>query len=142
MAVALIIVIGTLIAWFRLPASTTATLWAEDSRNFLGNAVAQGPVVPLFRVYAGYLHTVPRIVAGLTVTFVPVAQWAHAMAAASCLVVAVVAAAIFYCSRVVTESWRVRMALAAITILAPLAPARCSATLPTFTGTSSGWHHG
>jgi len=122
LAVVAIVVVGTIVAWLRLPATTSDTLWAEDSRNFIGNAVAQGPVAPLFRVYAGYLHTVPRIIAGVTVTTVPVVQWAHAMALGSCVVVAVVAAAVFFCARVVSESWWVRLALAAITILVPLAP--------------------
>lgn len=121
LAAALIVVVGAIVAWLRLPESTSATLWAEDARNFLGNAVAQGPIAPLFRVYAGYLHTVPRIIAGLTVTFVPMTQWAHAMALGSCIVAAVVAATIFFCARVVTESWALRLALAAVTILAPLA---------------------
>lgn len=53
--------------------------------------------------------------------FGPVPQWAHALADASCFVVAVVAAAVNSCARVVTDSWKVRHALAAITPLATLA---------------------
>ncbi|GAA4267384.1 hypothetical protein GCM10022256_29960 [Frondihabitans peucedani] len=120
--VPLIVVIGAFVSWLRLPATTSATLWAEDSRNFLGDVVRHGPFAPAWQIYAGYLHTVPRILAALTVTFVPIPQWAHAISAASCVVVGIVAAAVFVCSRVVTESWLVRAGLAAVTVLAPLAP--------------------
>lgn len=122
-AVALLIVlVGAILSWERLPAATRATLWAEDSRDFLGNAVTQGALPPLFHVYAGYLHTVPRLIAAFTVTFVPVSSWAQAMAAGSCLVTGIVAATVFFCSRSVSSSWWIRGGLAAITILDPLSP--------------------
>ena len=62
------------------------TLWAEDGRNFIQDAVNHGPLASLAIPYAGYLHTIPRLIAAVTVSFVPVPQWADAMTAGSCLV--------------------------------------------------------
>ncbi|MCU1528697.1 MAG: hypothetical protein JWP75_2460 [Frondihabitans sp.] len=120
--VALIVVIGSVVSWLRLPAVTRSTLWAEDSRDFLSDALHQGALMPLFQSYAGYLQFVPRLIAGATVTFVPVGQWAHSMAAGSCLVVACVAAAVLVCSRDLVPSVPARVALASLTVLVPTSP--------------------
>jgi hypothetical protein len=117
-----IIVLGTAVSWFRLPAGARDTLWAEDARDFLGNALADGPVAPLFHPYAGYLHTVPRLVAGLTVSLIPVHAWALAMTAGSCFITACVAALVFLCSRDIVPHRAARLALAAVTLLTPTSP--------------------
>lgn len=117
-----ILIAGSLAAWLRLPAATHDTLWAEDARDFLGDAVRDGPIQALFKPYAGYLHTVPRIIAGLTEYFAPVNAWAMVMAGASCLVVGCVAALIFFCARDSVPWLPARVALASITVLVPLAP--------------------
>jgi len=44
-------------AWSRVPAIARDTLWAEDGRNFLQDALSFGPLDSLFLPYAGYLHT-------------------------------------------------------------------------------------
>lgn len=122
MLAAVVLVVGTVVCWFRLPPSARDTLWAEDARRFLNDAVHLGPVPALFTPYAGYLHTIPRSIAGLTVTFVPVDYWANSMAFGACMVVAGVAALVFVCSRDVIRWLPARLALAAITLLDPLAP--------------------
>jgi hypothetical protein len=117
-----ILIIGALVAWMRLPAAAQDTLWAEDARIFLNQAVQRGPFPALFNSYAGYLHTVPRMIAGLTVQFVPIGLWANSMAAGACIVAAGVAALVFVCSRDVIGWLPARLVLASITILVPLAP--------------------
>ena len=117
-----ILVMGSTAEWLRLPAVARGTLWAEDARRFLNNAVAVGPIRALFIPYAGYLHTVPRLVAGAAVQFAPVSSWALVMSGASCIVAAGVAALVFVCSRDVVESLTPRLLLAAITLLDPLSP--------------------
>jgi hypothetical protein len=117
-----ILTIGALVAWMRLPAAAQDTLWAEDARIFLNQAVQRGPIPALFNSYAGYLHTVPRMIAGLTVQFVPIELWANSMAAGACIVAAGVAALVFVCSRDVVGWLPARLVLASITILVPLAP--------------------
>ncbi|NEN06252.1 hypothetical protein G3T36_10225 [Diaminobutyricibacter tongyongensis] len=109
-------------AWLRIPSIARNTLWAEDGRNFLQDAVNHGPFASLAIPYAGYLHTIPRIVASVTVTFVPVAQWADAMTAGSCLVAGILAAVVYVCTRDVVPWLPGRILIAGLTVLAPLAP--------------------
>ncbi len=117
-----IVLFGTLIEWSRLPTVSRNTLWAEDVRNFLANAVSMGPVQALFRPYAGYLHFVPRLIAGVTVELFPVPLWANSEALISCLVAAGVSALVFVCSRDLLTWLPARVLLALITLLVPLAP--------------------
>lgn len=117
-----ILVVGSVAEWLRLPAVTRGTLWAEDARRFLESAVAAGPAPAVLTPYAGYLHTVPRLIAGAAVQFAPVRSWALVMSAGSCIVAAGVAALVFVLSRDVVEGIVPRLLLAAITLLDPLSP--------------------
>ena len=115
---------GTLcaaVAWFRLPAVARDTLWAEDGRTFLQAAADHGLADTVLTPYAGYLHVVPRIIAGVVVTL-PIAWWALAMTAASCLVAGGVAVVVFVCARDVVPWLPARILVASLTVLAPLAP--------------------
>lgn len=117
----MILVVGSVVEWLRLSPDDQGTLWAEDVRNFLANAVTHG-IAALATPYAGYLHTVPRLIATGTVAAVPVSGWATAMAFGACVVAAGVAALVFICARDVVPSSTLRLGLAAITLLVPLAP--------------------
>jgi hypothetical protein len=108
--------------WFRLPPTAWDTLWAEDGRNFLAGAEQHGPFGALFLPYAGYLHVVPRLIAGAVVWVVPVHAWAYAMTAASCLVAGGVAVLVFHTSASVVRTPLLRVLLAAVTVLLPLGP--------------------
>ena len=110
-----------LVAWFRLPAIARDTLWAEDGRNFLQAASDHGLADTVLTPYAGYLHVVPRIIAGVVVTL-PIAWWALAMTAASCLIAGGVAVVVFICARDVVPWAPARILVASLTVLAPLAP--------------------
>jgi hypothetical protein len=119
----LLIGIGCAIAaWLRIPPLARDTLWAEDGRTFLQAALDQGPIRSLFDPYAGYLHTIPRIMSSLIVQFVPVPYYASAMTAATCVAAGGAAAVVYVCSRDVVTSVPGRFALATTTILAPLEP--------------------
>jgi hypothetical protein len=108
--------------WFRLPPTAWDTLWAEDGRVFLAGAEQHGPLGALFMPYAGYLHVVPRLIAGVVVWAVPVPAWAYAMTAASCLVAGGVAVLVFHTSAGVVGTPLLRALLAAVTVLLPLGP--------------------
>ncbi|WP_223695053.1 hypothetical protein [Leifsonia poae] len=110
-----------LVAWLRLPAIARDTLWAEDGRTFLQAAGAHGLLNTLFVPYAGYLHLVPRILAGLVV-LLPVDAWAIGMTAGSCLVAGFLAAVVFVCARDIVPWLPARLLVASLTVLAPLAP--------------------
>ncbi len=120
--VALIAIACSAVAWLRIPAVARNTLWAEDGRNFLQDAVNHGPLASLSIPYAGYLHTIPRLIAGFAVAFVPVPQWADAMTAGSCVVAGILAAVVFVCTRDVVPWLPGRILIAGLTVLAPLAP--------------------
>jgi hypothetical protein len=122
LSIVLIAVIAAVAAWLRIPAVARNTLWAEDGRNFLQDAVNHGPLASLAIPYAGYLHTIPRIIAAVTVSVVPVAQWADAMTAGSCIVAGILAAVVFVCSRDVVPWLPGRILISGLTVLAPLAP--------------------
>lgn len=111
-----------LAAWLRIPGVARDTLWAEDGRNFLQGAVDFGPLNSLFIPYAGYLHTVPRLIAGAVVQLLPVSEWARGMTAGSCAVAGVVAVTVFVASRGIVPWMPGRIAIASLTVLAPLAP--------------------
>jgi hypothetical protein len=114
--------LAALAAWLRLPPTARDTLWAEDGRNFLQGAIDNGPFGSLFIPYAGYLHTIPRLLASAVVSLVPVSGWALAMTAGTCLITGALAAAILVATRD-TVRWRpARILVALLVVLAPLAP--------------------
>jgi hypothetical protein len=117
-----ILAIRSIAEWFRLPAVARGTLWAEDARRFLNSASIVGPANALAVPYAGYLHTIPRLIAGFAVQFTPVSSWADVMSGASCVVAAGVAALVFVCSRDIVQPIVPRILLASITLLDPLSP--------------------
>ena len=114
-------VLGAIVSWFRIDAVARGTLWAEDGAIFLGDALAADPVGVLLQPYQGYLHFVPRAIAGVAVAVVPVEGYAVAVTVGACLVVGAVAATVFVCARDVVVWLPARIALGALTFLAPAA---------------------
>lgn len=117
----LLVVVGTVVSWLRLPPAARSTLWAEDGRNFIGDRIADGPIAGLLTVYEGYFHVVPRIIADLVVSLLPVDRYAVAMSAASCVVVGLVTALVYVTSRSVVPGVVARVVVASITFLVPSA---------------------
>jgi hypothetical protein len=106
-------------AWLRLPTGARDTLWAEDGRNFLQDALDRG-FAPLLEPYGGYLHVVPRLLAAVVVSFGDAADYALLMTGLSAAVAGVCGALVWWSAR-----QHVRPAFAlligATTVLAPLA---------------------
>lgn len=109
------------LTWWRLGPVTRGTVWAEDGGLFLRERLALGPVDSLLHAYAGYLHLVPRLLVDLGWAM-PIDDYAIALSAGSCVVVGVVAAAVFVLARDVVPSWPFRLVLATIPAVLPLAP--------------------
>ena len=121
--VALLVVLAAwLLAWLRLPGAARHALWAEDGNVFLTSRLRHGALTTELRSYMGYLHVVPRLLADITVSFVPLARYATSMAALSCLVTAVVAGALYVCSKEVVTWQPARVVLALSTVLVPAMP--------------------
>lgn len=114
------------IAWLRLPAIARDTLWAEDGRDFLQGALDNGPLTQTFAPYAGYLQFLPRIIADITVQFLPVSLYALSMTFASCVAAGVMAAIVFLCARDCVPNLWPRVLLALLVVAAPLVPREVS----------------
>ncbi|VXB55561.1 conserved membrane hypothetical protein [Arthrobacter sp. 9AX] len=120
--VALAILMLSLVAFGRIPASARGVLWAEDGGIFLRDAMARRGLLDITAPYDGYLHLIPRLAAKIVVRFFGVDDYALAMNFLGCLVAATVAVAVFYCSKELTSNLYARLAWASITVLVAPAP--------------------
>lgn len=109
-------------AWFRIPAASRDTFWAEDARLFSARMIDTDLMTwSVFTPYDGYVHVLPHAIAFLLwhVLPIPVALMAQAFTAAACVVAAAVAAGIF----LLTGGWGLsllgRLLLAFTTVLVP-----------------------
>jgi hypothetical protein len=94
-------------------------LWAEDGSIFLSAAHAKSFGGAFFTPYAGYLHSVPRLIAGLSTLF-PLQDAARLFAIASVATRVGVALFVFRASSGVLRSVTVRAGLAATVVLLPV----------------------
>jgi hypothetical protein len=117
-----VFVLGALLSWARLPWPARKTVWAEDGRNFLGDFDELGFFGSLFNPHGGYLHVIPRLLAGAVASVDGQQYYSDLIALGSCVVVAGIAALVFVCSSAVTDWMPARLAIASITILVPTAP--------------------
>jgi hypothetical protein len=118
LALAGLALVWALVAWLRMTPATHGTIWAEDGRNFLADASEFGPVRALLIPYAGYMHLLPRSIAGV-VSLLPVSWWAQAITALSCLVTGLIALVVYCVTwRLPIAPWS-RLLLASVTVLVP-----------------------
>ncbi|MFJ3385810.1 MULTISPECIES: hypothetical protein [unclassified Curtobacterium] len=121
LAAVVLAVVATALAWYRLGPTTRGTVWAEDGGVFLRERLTYGEAGSLLRPYAGYVQLLPRLVVDLGFRR-PIEDYAVTVAGASCLVVGVVAAAVFVLARDVVPAWPLRVVLAAVPVVLPIAP--------------------
>jgi len=110
---------GALLAWFRMRPGARATLWAEDGALFLAQASVEPWAQNVLAPYAGYLHTLPRLVADLVVAVVPTAWWAPTTTALSCALLGTAVAGVVLLTRGLA-GLPARTALGLVTVCAPL----------------------
>ena len=94
------------------------SLWAEDGRVFLTGGL-QDFTGTFFAQNGGYMHAVPRVIAGIA-ALLPVRDAAAAMAVCSAAVIALIAAFVYAASSEVLESRSARLALAATVVVVPV----------------------
>jgi hypothetical protein len=94
------------------------SLWAEDGRVFLTGAL-QDFTGTFFAQNGGYLHVVPRAIAGIAALF-PIRDAAAGMAGGSAVVIALLAGFVYAASSAVLESRSARLGLAATVLLVPI----------------------
>ncbi len=112
----------TYAAWFRLPEVSRGTIWAEDGAVFLRETVAIGPVASIGEPYAGYLHTIPRLISGIAYVVAPLSSYAIMMSFLSCAVVAAISVGVFRLSAALVENPAPRLMLAMIPVFVPVGP--------------------
>lgn len=117
-----IIAIGTVVSYLRLPSIARDTIWAEDGALFLTERTAYGPWTRLFSPYDGYLHLVPRFVIEIASSIVPLEHFAVAVTAICSLVVGLVAGLVYWLARDLVTWWPARLAVAGLTFLGPTLP--------------------
>ncbi|MFZ1286780.1 MAG: hypothetical protein WAR57_07060 [Candidatus Phosphoribacter sp.] len=112
-------VIGSVVAWLRMPALVAGDLYAEDGPEFVGRSSdgSAGFLTP----YAGYQHLLPRLLSTIISATTPVERWAMAVNAAACLTVGAVAGLVVIYSRDVVGWWATRMALGLAAPMIPIA---------------------
>lgn len=115
-------VVLTFVLWYRLPATTRGTVWAEDGGVFLRDVLAHGALQSIPLPYDGYLHIVPRTLASIAYMVVPLEGFALGMSLLSCCVVAGTAIAVFHLSQSLIQPVALRLMLAAIPVLLPVGP--------------------
>lgn len=120
LAVVAVLIVGVAVSLLRQAgAPPTDTLWAEDGKEFLADAVADGPVAVVFRPY-NYLHLAPRLVAVLAMVF-PIGWAAVVFAVAGAALIVGCGIFVFVASRQLVPSPAVRGLLAAWFVLLPTA---------------------
>jgi hypothetical protein len=94
------------------------SLWAEDGSVFLSGALRDFPGT-LFAENGGYIHVLPRIIAGIAAAL-PVEDAAAVMAAGASVIVALSAGFVYVASAEVLPSRAARLGLAAAVLLLPV----------------------
>lgn len=110
------------LSWFRLPEVTRGTLWAEDAAVFLADTMSIGAWQSIADPYAGYLHTIPRLVSGIAYTVAPIDAYATLVSFLSCVVVAAVSVGTYFLSAQIFPHRSYRLMLALIPVLVPVGP--------------------
>jgi hypothetical protein len=118
----LVVVVCSILAYARIPGADRGIVWAEDGRVFLGQRYDLGVASSLFHVYAGYLQFVPRLVTDVATLVEPLSSYGLVVTRLTSLITGVIAGLVFVCSRDVVSSRWARVALASITVLAPMLP--------------------
>jgi hypothetical protein len=113
-------VVALVIAWVRLPVPVHGIAWAEDASIYLQDSLSGLPLQHLFAPYEGYLQLAPRVLADFSALF-GISSSAIVLGAASCLVAALVAVLVYFCSASVLPS-HLRVIPALLTVLAPTIP--------------------
>lgn len=94
------------------------SLWAEDGRVFLSDALRDFHGT-FFAQNGGYVHVVPRLIAGI-IALLPVREAAAGMAIGAAIVIALVAGFVYLASAEMVGSRVIRLALAGAVVFVPV----------------------
>lgn len=113
------VLLGTALSLLRQPgAGALDTIWAEDGRIFLSEAVGHGPQA-FVTSYAGYYHAIPRLLAALA-ALVPADAAAAVLAVAAALCAALGALLVYVASGSQLTSPLTRLLVSAVVLAVPV----------------------
>ena len=113
-------VVDAAICWLRMRPEERDRIWTDDSVGFLQEWTLRPNLLFPFIPYAGYLNFLPKVASGV-ITLTPIYYWALLNTAAACILVGSVGAVAFWASKFLVKSWPVRIAVALIPAMLPLA---------------------
>ncbi|MFZ7088763.1 hypothetical protein [Curtobacterium sp. RRHDQ10] len=125
----LITVASTAIADARLTPTDRHTLWAEDGRDFVSDALAHGLWGSIAIPLGGYLQVLPRFLAWFATAIAGPEHLAQTVTLLSCLCVGVVSALLWVYSHDRLASPVLRVLLALVPPLIPTAPREALGTM-------------
>lgn len=111
-------VLAATVTALRVRPSTWDSLYSEDGWLFLGGWVSRG-AGSVLAPYSGYLHLVPRLVAGAVYAVIPVDDWGRAVTGGACLVVGLLSAILWHGSAGLLRSRALHVAVALVPALTP-----------------------
>ena len=123
-----IAVMSAVIVFLRTPSAARDVIWAEDGRNFMVGHLVNG-YSGVFEPYQGYLHVVPRLLAGMVVDLVSPAQVAQGMTVAASLVVGAVSGALVWYAAMATERIWICALIGLVPALVPTGPLEMAGNL-------------
>lgn len=109
--------VGTVLAYVRIPSQAVKTVWAEDGALFLQVYLEKGP--GLLDPYAGYLHLLPRFIVAVVTPVFGLEAYPVAITVACCVVLGLISALTYYCSSALTSNVSARLCWASIPVLVP-----------------------
>lgn len=95
------------------------SVWAEDGKNFLSDALNRGPLDAITTPFNGYFHLLPRVLAELA-ALAPVGWAAAVMSTSAALVAALLAVMVYAAAGPHTRSVLVRLLVAVPLVIAPV----------------------
>jgi hypothetical protein len=110
--------VGVVLLYLRLPFAARQ-FWAEDGREFFGDAIRFGPIRSLGHSEAGYYLSVSRL-GGVFASFVPIRAAALTMWVWTAVVVAWLVATVTVSSRSWLRTWPARIMVALSIVLLPV----------------------
>lgn len=111
---------GSALSLWRQPgAGALDTIWAEDGAIFLASAAGPAPAAALVTSYAGYLHTIPRLLAPLAALATPGAA-AGVLAVTAAVTTALLAVLVYVASADHLTGRLSRFLAAAVVVAVPV----------------------
>lgn len=117
--IGVVVAVAAVGVWLARAPFAVDSLWAEDGRNWLQDAVQDGWFTSFGRADAGYYHSLPRV-GGAIASWVPLEQAAAAMWIFGAVVVAWMAITVYVSSRAWIEHPLARATLALALVLLPV----------------------